>query len=220
MTKNLSTIEDLLEIAAGLRDQANIQLDTSDITIMHSIARQVFRGTALTDRQYVLMQEKLKKYKDQFIVLEYNFDKSIEILRQPIRHIDRSKYIKVINNEIVIRFPFKKTDVMLIQEFCNQADGYSHQKGSHEHIFAYTEKNVLNLLSRFSQKDFEIDDELTEIYNIAKEIYNSPKSYLSGIDNNKLININQTLEPYIENELGKLSEDTIMQFIDRRFLCF
>ena len=57
--KNVAnTIEDLLEILAGLQGQGQIQIDPNDATIMHSVARQTFKGTALTDRQYNLMKEK------------------------------------------------------------------------------------------------------------------------------------------------------------------
>lgn len=212
-----NTIEDLLEILAGLKEQSSMQIQSSDATIMHSVARQTFKGTALTDRQYALMKEKLGFYKDQFTALEYDFDTAVQTLRQPLRHIDRSKYIRIHDNNIVIRFPFRKTDIMLIQEFSARAEGYVHEKGSHEHVFAYTEKNVLNLLNRFSQKEFEIDDELIEVFNICKNINEEPKKYLSGIDGDKLININESLSPYIREELGDLNNNTLIKFVDRKF---
>lgn len=216
--KNVAnTIEDLLEILAGLQGQAKMQIESSDATIMFSIARQTFRGTALTDRQYNLMQEKLQNYKEQFTALDYNFDLALENLRQPLRHIDRSKYIKLQDDEIVIRFPFRKTEISLIQEFCNNAEGYHHDKGSHIHTFAYNEINTLNLLNRFSNKEFKIDEELIEAYTAIKSIYNDPCEHLSGISDNKLINIKPSLAPYIENELGDLTNETFLHFIDRRF---
>ena len=161
---NVTTIEDLLECSANLRKAPPIKLDVSDMTIMHSIARQVFKGTALTDRQLALMQEKLTHYKDQFINLEIDFDFAIDQLRQPLRHIDRSKYIKIVEDWIVVRFPFRKTEIVLVQEAATRAgDGYHHQKGSHKHSFEFTECNVINLLDRFTNKEFVIDEELLEV---------------------------------------------------------
>ena len=62
-----NTIEDCLEILAGFRKESDgFSLMKEDYTIMHSIAKQVFKGTALTDRQFALMQTKLLSYKDQF----------------------------------------------------------------------------------------------------------------------------------------------------------
>src|SRR5210317_1214184 len=93
---SIATIEDLLEAAAGMSQHFKIQLESTDITIMHSIARQVFKGTALTDRQFTLMQEKLSRYKDQFKE-SCDFDSAVKSLRQPLREIDRNKYIKLVS---------------------------------------------------------------------------------------------------------------------------
>ena len=63
----IDTIEDCLEILAGFRKESDgFSLMKEDYTIMHSIARQTFRGTALTDRQFALMQTKLLSYQDQY----------------------------------------------------------------------------------------------------------------------------------------------------------
>ena len=98
-----NTVEDCLEILAGFRKESdNFSLMKEDYTIMHSIARQVFKGTALTDRQLALMQKKLPAYKDQFD----NADIPLELvkLRKPLRSINREKYIKLQGNKIKIRF--------------------------------------------------------------------------------------------------------------------
>jgi len=216
--KNIAnTIEDLLEILAGLQGQSKLQIESSDATIMYSIARQTFRGTALTDRQFVLMKEKLQPYKEQFTALDYDFDQAIETLRQPLRHIDRSKYIKLKDNEIVVRFPFKKSDIMLIQQISNNAEGYRHDKGSHVHAFVYNELNVLLLLDRFKNKEFEIDKELLDLYYDIKSIHDNPTEYLSGVSDKKLINVCDALAPIVQQELGEPTESTIVQFVDRRF---
>ena len=211
-------LEDCLEHLAGLRNSpVEFTIEKTDHTIITSIARQVFRGTALTDRQSALMHEKLQNYRDQFINLDWDFDYAVNQLRQPLRHIDRSKYIKLQEDKIVIRFPFRKTEIMLVQEVANKTDGYSHEKGSHQHWFTYNESNVLNLLDRFKDKEFTIDENLLDVYNTVKEIHNNPTEYLSGFSNLKLININDKLLPIINDELGELTDITQTQFIDRRF---
>ena len=76
----IKNIEDCLESVTGLtvNNPINIVIDENDQHIIYSIARQVFKGTALTDRQLALMQEKLTHYKDQFINLEIDFDFAID----------------------------------------------------------------------------------------------------------------------------------------------
>lgn len=211
-------IEDCLEYLAGMRESsATFSIEKTDYTIMNSVARQVFKGTALTDRQFALMKEKLANYKQQFVEAGAdNFDDAISQTRQPIREIDRNKYIKLEGDTIVVRFPFKKTDIILIQEIVPN-EGYSHAKGSHQHVFDYTETNVLNILDRFNKQDFVIDEELIEVYNKIKSVKNNPQEYLSGIANTQLININPALSSVIQAELGELSKETFTQFIDRKF---
>jgi uncharacterized protein YfcZ (UPF0381/DUF406 family) len=212
---NVTTIEDLLECAANLRSMPVIKLESSDMTIMHSIGRQVFKGTALTDRQLALMQEKLTPYKDQFINLEIDFDFAIGQLRQPLRQIDRSKYIKIIDGMIHVRFPFRKTDIISIQTCSSQLDSseYFHQKGTHVHQFAYTELATLKLLDEFKDRSFDIDSELVEVYNEIKNIESSPEKHITGIFDGQAKNITTKLENTIKDEIGNDS----VKLIDRRF---
>lgn len=214
----ITNIEDCLEYLAGLR-QSNVKfvIDKSDHTIITSIARQVFKGTALTDRQLALMQSKLQIYREQFTNLDWDFDFAVENVRQPLRHIDRTKYIKRIDDKIEIRFPFRKTEIMLVQEVAYNAEGYHHEKGSHKHRFVYNEVNTFKLLNKFINKDFEIDQELLDVYNEIKEIYNNPNEYLSGISNMQLVNIDAKLQSIIQKELGELTPETVTKFIDRKF---
>lgn len=60
------TVEDSLELLVGLRKTVSFELEKSDISFLSSIARQTFKGVALTDRQCNVVKEKLIKYKEQF----------------------------------------------------------------------------------------------------------------------------------------------------------
>jgi hypothetical protein len=212
-------LEDCLEHLTGLRESpVKFTIEQTDFTIMNSIARQCFKGVALTDRQSALMQEKLLTYRDQFTNLDWDFDYAVNQLRQPLRSIDRSKYIKIAGNDIVVRFPFNKTDIVYVQEAANKCQEYHHQKGSHIHSFAYNERNILNLLDRFTKKEFTIDEELLDIYDKVKAINSNPQEYLSGIDDNyNLININAKLAVTIQNEVGEASAESFTKLYDRRF---
>lgn len=232
MKNTAYTIEDLLEILAGLKQSAKFQINPSDSTIMNSVARQVFKGTALTDRQHALMKEKLQNYRDQFTSLEYDFDSAIEKLRNPLRQIDRSKYIKIVTTAevygentpyesskenlkwIKIRFPFSKKDIVKVESvaFKNRKT-YYHPKGSHEHFFVLNELNVYNVLKEFENKEFKIDEELKTIYNECCSIMDSTKSYVPYYQDGKFVNLNQTQKDYIS--LKNLNQT---QIIDRKSL--
>ena len=165
MVNDFETIEDLLESLAGLKKNISLELETTDATIINSIARQVFRGTALTDRQFALMQEKLKSYKEKFEVFDCDFDKAVSTLRQPLREIDRSKYIKICKSSeeiplagidenrqwFKVRFPFSKNLIMNINNIPNKNNNtYFHEKGSHEHYFIKTESMIYQVIDKFT----------------------------------------------------------------------
>ena len=229
---SIATIEDLLEAAAGMSQHPKIQLDKEDITIMHSIARQVFKGTALTDRQFALMQEKLSKYKTQFINIHCDFDYAVKQLRQPLREIDRSKYIKICtsNDEIPlkgidynqkwikIRFPFNKTTIVTVQDLQRTLTGsadYYHAKGTHEHYFSLNEISIHYIVTTFIEKNFEIDKELISISNEVETILKNKESYIPGIYNGVIKNLSPEALKNIEEELGDIESVPHIKIIDR-----
>lgn len=225
------SIEDCLEVLTGLqKHNLTFTIETSDRGLIDSIARQVFRGTALTDRQYNLMQEKLNKYKTQFEDQDViGFDRALGKLRKPLREIDRSKYIAVVDHPedivypadqrgqfIKIRFPFKKSDIVLIDQINNTKD-YHHKKGSHEHYFVYNEQNVYKVLSRFKDKNYKIDQELLDLYAKIEEIQAHEKDYVPGIYNGELKNIHPRARDIAESEIGEFNRDTELMYVDRRY---
>lgn len=222
------TIEDLLEVLAGLQSQAKIQIESSDVNIMHSIARQVFKGTPLTDKQFFLMQDKLKLYRDQFTALEYDFDDAIENLRQPLRQIDRSKYIKIVSSNeieiptskhtaqwIKIRFPFSKKIIVLVDQLPKWKAEYFHKPGSHEHYFIMNERNIFNVIDAFKNKQFEIDNTLLEYYQRLEEMKENKQNYIPGIYNFKLKNLTDKSISHMISAIGEPTESNLALYKDR-----
>lgn len=205
MNKNLLTIEDCLEIIAGLTLNYKIDVDKDDRTIVYSIARQVFKGSALTDRQQALMQVKLLNYKQQFLDLGFtNFEESLQNLRMPLRQIDRSKYVKIVDEAdaenaknykgkwIKIRFPFSKKDIVKVDSIAYKyRKKYWHKKGSHEHYFRLSENAIFDVCEIFAKKDFEIDKQLLKYYDEIKVIKEKPAEYIAGYWNNKIKNMSK-----------------------------
>ena len=225
---NITTIEDCLELVAGLKLGPKIQIESSDVTIMHSIARQVFKGTALTDRQFALMKQKLTTYKDQFLNIDCDFDYVIEQLRQPLREIDRSKYIKIADKEdeiplagidensqwIKVRFPFKKSLIMLINDIAS-AENYYHRKGSHEHFYALNDLNIDLILGKFVDKGFEIDQELLDRYDDIQTIKQNKTDYIPYFDGEKIHNLNASAIHFLKKEIEEISKDNFIKVVDR-----
>jgi hypothetical protein len=231
MNNIILTIEDLLEITAGMRSNVpQIKINSSDMSIMYSIARQVFKGVPLTDRQYALMQEKLSSYQDQFVDI-CDFNKAVNTLRTPLRKIDRSKYIKIVSAEeaighkqherpnheyLKIRFPFSKKSILKLQGITSKRDEYVHHKGTHEHFFLLTEKNVIRLVNSFEGCGFEIADDVIALYNEIKNI--DVNNYTIRVENNQLLNMHPNGKKAIEEQLGELNSDNVICYKDRSLL--
>lgn len=231
-------VEDYLELLVGLQGQGKFQIESSDQTILQSIARQVFRGTALTDRQFDLVKEKISKYENQFTALEYVVDLSVENLRMPLRSINRDKYIKLVDHYetvdptsvyesykekwkwIKIRFPFSKKTIVSIENISRKtsAGKYVHRKGSHEHFFFYDERNAFNVIKEFKEKNFNIDIELLNTYEKLEEMENNKDKYLPGIYNFKLKNLTQRAIDYMISSVGEPSRENLALFRDRQEL--
>lgn len=220
MKKVSYTIEDCLELLVGLRGQSKFSIESSDHTILQSIGRQVFKGVALTDRQYDLVKSKLLKYKSQFTALEYDIEDSVKNLRLPLRQINREKYIALYTDSdkqqwIQIRFPFSKKLIVLIESLVKYPSEYKHQKGTHEHLFKFTEKNVFQIVDIFKNKDFKIDDIIIEAYDSLVEINNNKQDYIPGIYNFKFKNLNGNVIDYAISTIGEPSIDNLAIYKDR-----
>jgi len=231
MKNAANTIEDLLEIIAGLKEQATISIDSSDHNLLYSLARQVFKGVGLTDRQYELSREKIEKYKDQLTALEYNVDVALETLRLPIRQLDRSRWIKIVDyptdmvyesykthHWIAIRFIFNKKLISLIEAIRSTDKDAIYDKQNKIHYFTLSEKNIFNVINALKDKNFDIDPELQEKYEKIKNMHDNKSKYLPGIYSLKLKNLNQKAVDYIISDIGNPDSDNLALYKDRQRL--
>lgn len=217
----IKNVEDCIEYLASFRN-IEFNLDRSDYSLIHSLARQVSKNTALTDRQYELAKRKVITYKDQF---EKNNLLDIEIvienLRLPLRQIDRSKYIKIVNTSdvydnnnvyesyqsdwkwIKVRFPFSKKLIIALEN-CKPRDlsTYYHKSGTHTHFFKFNEKNVFNIVKIFGDKSFDIDSEILTYYEMLLEMNNNKDKYIPGVYNLKLKNLHQKAIDFMISSIG------------------
>ena len=185
--------------------------------ILESINRQCNKGTALTDRQYELVKSKLLE------VAELELFTGNEPTRMPLREIDRSKSITIVDHInsahesyksdwkwVKVRFPFaKKTIIDLETVANNHRKKYHHSKGSHEHFFKFDPNVVFDLVEMFSKKDFEIENDLLTVYREVNDIKNNPKNHIPGLWNGELQNF--------KNDISYLTDDlSLVQLIDRK----
>ena len=62
-----------------------------------------------------------------------------------------------------------------------------------------------------------IDKELTEVYNLITEIRSNKHLYVPGIYDMELQNVDDNMKLLMEAEVGPLSKDTFLKYVDRKF---
>lgn len=207
------------------------ELDSLDSKnhIYFSIYKQTQRGIGLTDRQYALVLTKLQEY--------YDVSDNIPTTN-PLRKIDRSKYIKVVDTTevysdmvyesykqkwqwIKIRFPFSKKDIVKIDElkFKFPSEWYYHNKGSHEHYFKLHEKSLPLIIQYFSH--FDTDEELIDLNNQITEVSKHKLENTKYYKDETFFNLEKDEVDVIRSDLGNnINNITVYDRRDRYGLSF
>jgi hypothetical protein len=186
-------------------------LDSGDTAILNSIARQLTRGKALTDRQYELVKSKLINYRDHFESNGmHSLDLALETLAFPLRSVDRSQTVTVEDGWLVVKFPFnKKTISHLNLVSAKFKQFYSHTKGSNEHKFKLYEPVINEIVELFKNKNFTIDPKLLELNDEIQTIKDQKLEFVPHITEQGIINVNENVLKTIETELGDFNNNAI-----------
>lgn len=189
----------------------------ADQAILMSIARQVNRGIALTDRQYELVKQKLVLYRDQFI--QHNMtelDQALETLAMPLRTIDRSQTVTVEENEIVVKFPFNKKIIAQLDKISSKyRQFYSHEKNSNRHRFKLYEPLISEIVNLFNQKSFHIDPLLKAVSDEIDLIKIAEQQYVPHIGDDGLKNLPAAAVAAVEADIGVFSTQNNIKYWDR-----
>lgn len=226
------TVEDYIEILAGIQQPTNgsigFELAKSDYNLVTSLARQTFRGIAYTDRQYELAKTKLIEYAPQFEKNGYK-DWDLSSLRLPIRSIDRSRWIRIIDtvpnwqdwrkpdNEpcIAVRFIFNKKLISKMENIIRVSKLHYYDKVEKTHYFPLNEKNLFTVISELKENNFEINSELLDYYGKLKQMNDNKNNHIPGIYGFKLQNFNKTAIDFMVSSIGEPSKDNLAIYKDR-----
>ena len=213
-----------IEILAGIQDTIsgsnNFVIDRSDYNLVTSLARQTFRGIPLTDRQYELTKQKLLEYKTQFesnniIDIEINFNN----LRMPLRSIDRSRWVKIVDFEddsyIGVRFTFNKKLISALEVLGSIEEKNLYNNEEKIHFYTLTEINLYKIINVLLDKNFEIQHELTEKYETLKEMKSNKNNYIPGIYSLKLKNVHSKAFDYAISTIGEPDVNNLALYKDR-----
>tara|TARA_B100001013_G_scaffold636_3_gene511 strand:- start:4582 stop:5892 length:1311 start_codon:yes stop_codon:yes gene_type:complete len=233
------TIEECLEMIVGLGEEAinpPFILLNKDKKILTDIAKKVYRGTALTDRQYAVIKKLLvNNYSTQFKNRKIDIHVSSTMLRKTLRQIDRSSYIKIgkykdhiynpfgydtynVDKVIIVRFPFNIVLSKLIGEIKKlfPLQSYSSKRNDkNKYIFPYTERIAYKIIDRFKNKIKDIDPLLLEIHKQCEEIDINKEKYLPGIYDYKIKYCSPKISQFYTEKFGNPDLSNLYLYKDR-----
>jgi hypothetical protein len=227
----MKTVEDCIEVLVGMQEQnGEFNIERSDVSLITSLARQTVRGTPYTDRQHSLAKQKVSYYRSQYESNGYNIDIAINELRLPLRQIDRTRWIKIVEAPdfllerdqhegpwIGIRFIFQKKLINSIDSVKRNLGDGNYDKQNKVHYFPLDEIAVYEILSAFNeQNNFEVDDQLTEYYGKIVDMKNNKEQYVPGIYKLQLKNLNNKGVEYAISTIGTPDINNLCHYYDQK----
>ena len=227
----MKTVEDCIEILVGLQEQeGTFNIDRSDYNLVTSLARQTFKGTAYTDRQCELAKQKVIYYKKQYEDNGYDIEVAIDNLRMPLREVDRSRWVKIVDSPdnilerqqsdgpwIAVRFIFQKKLISSIEAIKSSLGDGIYDKENKIHYFPFNEKTVYQIISIFNEENnFEVEEQLKEYYGKLVNMKDNKENYLPGIYSLKLKNLHQKSFDYALSSIGDPDIDNLCRYYDQK----
>mgnify|MGYP001157255183 FL=1 len=233
------SIEACLELIAGFSEnkitKPFILLDR-DKKLIIDIAKKVYKGYALTDRQYEVVKRILiNRYASQFKARNIDIQNSANQLRKPIRVLDRTRYIRIEDGSnyldpiwagytpkkvVVVRFPFNMILTKLIQDtrklFPDLITRFYNQRLKDKYLFPFNERVIYKLIGRFKGRMTEVDPILLDIYNKIDVMQKNPDNHIPGIYKNKFSNISPQVTEKHTKLFGEPNTENLFKFWDRR----
>lgn len=216
------TAEDLIEIISGMTQGKFVfEIQNTDRNLMFSLGKQCLRQIPFTDRQYELAKRKILDYKEQFEANGIDgVEEKMNNLRQPLRSIDRSKTISLVEQNdqtmIAVRFPFAKNMIKYIEILNSIHKNKGYDKANKTHFITPTEKNIYRVIGNFQKANFEIDESLQEQYGKLLEMKENKNEYVPGVYGLQLKNLHSRAFDYAISSIGQPSIENLALYKDRQ----
>jgi hypothetical protein len=226
-------VEDYLEVIAGLKDPVTlatkhsnwfsvfepiISLARYDVSVLESMSEAVNSGKALTERQGELAVKLVAKYQRQ--LAQKNIDTEPVLTpqwRYTLRKMDYSKKLGVVNDRIVLQFPFKNDLIDELRNFRKESQGAGYwDKDAKSWSYALTEFNLVWLTTWAETHGFEIDDEAKRLNQLIKDC--EATHYAIELTFNEtgceITNCPEALSNYINEHLGGFELENLLKLVD------
>jgi hypothetical protein len=195
-----------------------INLARYDVKVLESMTMAVTQSQALTERQGELLVKIILKYERQLANKSINID-SVRIpkWRIPLRKMDYTRTIKIVDNVLHVKFPFDEKLIDSIKEFSKLSQGFARWNRENKlWEIALTEFNISWLHTWANLNQFEIDTAVQQHMDKIKTVEVSNYAIELYVDDDRLAirNCPDSLSDYIKNKYGTLELDKLLTLID------
>jgi len=210
----LTTIEDLiLHIYDRMNGYDRKALPSRDRSILFSMASQLKKPLALTEKQATLAMKIINENKHLYeSIEELNSLLENPLYKYTFRNIDSSRKIFLITEDkIAIKFPFDNVINKLLDKLPGRKN---YDINTRAHVYKLNEINIESIMNIFKDRGFEIDLKIEQWYKEIEDIKSSPTSYVPCANVDKIVSIvncNSYTEDYFnKNKTGDLVEDLFL----------
>ena len=232
--KTYSTVEDYLEVIAGLRDPVSLKTKANpwfnnfepivslaryDTDVLNSMSTTANEGRALTEKQGDLAVKIVIKYKRQLATKGVDVTPVEEqpTWRLPLRKMDYTRSLRVRDNKIAVQFPFDSGLIESLRDFKKESQGSGvWDKETKAWSFALTEYNLVWLTTWATQNNFDLDEEIKRLNQLIAKVEAAPYAIELQMSNTGCVicNCPDALKEYIDTNLDGFDLENLMRLVD------
>lgn len=221
-------VEDYIEFIGGYRNaeglliykgSAPIKLARYDVDIVNSFCLQLMQHRPLTEKQSQLALRIALKYKKQMSKMTppVYIDDDLNSFRLGIRAVDKTKSITIVDDEIVIKFPYDQKLIDIVKKYSREGCGTMRFNADKKQWHcAITEHHVNWLMTIAAAHDFKVDPVITDLFEkiIAVEAQPFNIQLVKQGDELTIINAADSLLNYVSAQVGALTMENLPLLVD------
>lgn len=227
-------VEDYIEFIAGAIDIEGTRISTTmfytspvlslaryDVAPIESFALQIYQTIGFTDRQSGLALRLLGKYEKQLKQIGVSIEQimSNPQYKFPLRHVDRTKELKLAGDSLELRFPYDTALIDEMRKFEKVSQGRVKYNSDKKLWYLALTESCVNFAVAFANANkFNIDPTVAKIAEDIIEMENQEYQIQLQINHEcnilEIVNAPKSLIEYVENYLGGFEISNLGTLID------
>jgi hypothetical protein len=197
---------------------SNISMNAWDQKLVHSFYDQITQGSGFTEKQSTLAIKTLQRHAamlSSFIKQDISAFLKNPVFRLPIRKISNAKKMSIVPHPVYTRiitaaFPYSDATVDKIRKSKDDTGFAQWNKEEKAWNFALSENSLQLLMELFDLSEFEIDNDLAELFQQVINIHADMEKYIPML-------VIENMVPKIVNSASNMPELTTTDMLHSIF---